>query len=98
MEAKSQVKHCFQAIGIVVLSSFIENNLHPLLNSMVPRILVNCKTVQVLLYDCRKDVLFITEKVRFIKEGQVIPNAILFMWFYINHRYVADYSFYIIRV
>ena len=98
MEAKRQVKHCSQAIGIVVLSSFIENNLHLLLNSMVPCIFVNCKTVQVLLYDRHKDILFITEKVRFIKEGQVIPHAILFMWLFINHRYVADYSFYILRV
>ena len=36
-----QITHCSQAIGTVVLSSFVENKLHPLLNSMVPTMLVS---------------------------------------------------------
>ena len=79
-----------QAIGTVVLSSFTEHKLHPSRNSLVPSILINCYTVQVFLYDCEADVLLITEKVDLRDDKRVKKSGLLFLWLFINHRYVSS--------
>ena len=61
-EVKRISKHASQTIGTAVISSFVENNLHRKLNPLVPCLLLNCYTVQVYMYDCVKDALFISAR------------------------------------
>ncbi len=90
MEMKAKIKQDSQSIGSVVLSSFIEHNRHPSLNPLVPCILINCSTLKVFLYDCISDVLLISEGVSF-REGDVVKEeCILFLWLFVNHRYVSN--------
>ena len=69
-----------------MLSSFIEHNLHPSQNSMVPCLLVNSSTIRVLLFDCVKDILLISDKVSFLTGSYVEPSTLLFLWLFLNHR------------
>ena len=84
-------KHASQAIGTAVTSSFVENNLHRKLNPLVPCLLLNCYTVQVYMYDCVNDVLIISDKITFRQDDDTIQkSALLFIWVFINHRYVDN--------
>ena len=80
-------KSSSQAIGTVVLSSFIEHKLHPSQNSIVPCLLMNSSTVRVLLFDCVEDILLISDKVSFVTGSYVEPSTLLFLWLFLNHRY-----------
>ena len=90
MEIKTRIKQDSQAIGSVVLSSFIEHNLHPSLNPLVPCILINCYTLKVFLYDCISDVLLISESIPFRNGDVVKEECILLLWLFVNHRYVSN--------
>ncbi len=89
VEVKTNVTHSSQAIGSVVLSSFIEHNLHKDLNSLIPCILINCYTLQIFLYDCEADILLISEKIIFRQDKEVNKESILLLWLFINHRLVV---------
>ena len=90
-EVKRKSKHASQTIGTAVISSFVENNLHPELNPLLPCLLLNCYTVQVYMYDCVKDALLISDKITFRQDDDTIQkSALLFIWLFINHRYVAN--------
>ena len=91
VEVKRKAQSSSQAIGTAVLSSFTEHSLHPSQNSLVPTILINCYTTQIYLYDCVSDILLISESVEFkTKEDRVTKSGILFLWLFINHRYVSS--------
>ena len=66
-------------IKVCVISSFIENNVHPSLNPLVPRI---C------LYDAQKDVLFISEEFQWMDYDLMTFNyaGATLLWAVINHR------------
>ncbi len=89
VEVKRNATHSSQAIGSVVLSSFIEHNLHKDLNSLIPCILINCYTLQIFLYDCEADILLISEKFIFREDKEVNKQSILLLWLFINHRLVV---------
>ncbi len=86
VEVKKHSVHSSQAIGTVVLSSFIEHNIHTDLNSLVPCILINCYTVQILMYDCVADVLLISDSFIFRQGDSINKESILLLWLFINHR------------
>ncbi len=75
--------------GSVVLSSFVEHNLHKDLNSLVPLFLLNCQSLQILMYDCKTDVLLISDKFFFRDNIEVNKGFILLLFIFINHRYVV---------
>ena len=85
LEVKRESRSASQAIGAAVVSSLD----FPSLNSLVPCILLNYFTVQVYVYDV-SDVLLITQKVDFRKGTHVQKSGILFLWLFINHRYVTS--------
>ncbi len=89
VEVKRNATHSSQAIGSVVVSSFIEHNLHKDLNSLIPCILINCYTLQIFLYDCEADILLISEKFIFREDKEVNKQSILLLWLFINHRLVV---------
>ena len=86
VEIKRKNVHSSQAIGSVVLSSFIEHNLHKDLNSMVPCLLINCNSLQIFMYDCEADILLISDKFTFRENEHVNKESILLLWLFINHR------------
>ncbi len=88
-EIKIKSLHLSQAIGSVVLSSFVEHNLHKDLNSLVPLFLLNCQSLQILMYDCKADVLLISDKFFFRENYEVNKGFILLLFIFINHRYVV---------
>ncbi len=88
-EIKRKSRHLSQAIGSVVLSSFVEHNLHKDLNSLVPLFLLNCQSLQILMYDCKTDVLLISDKFFFRENVEVNKGFILLLFIFINHRYVV---------
>ncbi len=89
MEIKPEVKHRSQAIGSVVLSSFVEHNLHKDLNPLVPALLINCHTIQIHMYDCESDILLMSNEFTFRSvDDKVNKESILLLWLFINHRYV----------
>ena len=45
---------------------------HPALNPLVPAIMINCSSVEISIYDCVKDVLFMSQKIEFLEINQSI--------------------------
>lgn len=89
IEFKLKMKALSQMIGMVVVSSFTEHNLHRRENPMVPTLIINCSTFKVILYDCEKDILLISDPVDIFNESERIKKStILLMWLFINHRSV----------
>ncbi len=87
LETKRSTKKMSQIIGLSVVSSFTEKKLHPSDNPLVPTILVNCRSVRVILYDCMEDVLLVSDKVNLLDyKGQMLADATLFLWLFLNHR------------
>jgi hypothetical protein len=85
-----KIKKMSQTIGTAVLASFTEHNLHSDENPLVPCILMDCCYIQVVMYDCVNDVLLITDKVVIRDDqGKACKYAVLFLWLFINHRYVT---------
>lgn len=90
LEMKKKIKKMSQTIGTAVLASFTEHNLHSDENPLVPCILMDCCHVQVVMYDCLNDVLLMTDKVVMRDDqGKAYKYAVLFLWLFINHRYVT---------
>ena len=83
-----------QLIATTVVSSFIERNLHRNSNPMVPVILITIPTVTVCLYDCTRDLLLISDELKWINvEDDTFNTANLFViWLFIHHRFVAMHS------
>ena len=80
-----------QLIATTVISSFIERNLHRDANPMVPVILITTPTTMVCLYDCTKDLLLMSEELKWIDVGNntfYITNLFV-IWLFIHHRFVA---------
>ena len=80
-----------QLISTTVVSSFIERNLHPDANPMVPVILITIPTTQICLYDSTIDLLLISDVLEWINVEKNTFNVVnLFLiWVFIHHRYVA---------
>ena len=55
---KRKSKGLSQMIGTTVVASLVENNLLPMLNPLVPCILMDKKCIQIVMYDCLADVPF----------------------------------------
>ena len=89
-EAKLQIQKCHkpQLVKMCVVAAFIEHNLHPALNSMVPSIIIDTCQAQVALYCADSDVLIISKKFYWRRGNNFDINGILMLWAMINHRYV----------
>ena len=89
IEAKLQIKkiHLQQLVKTAVVASFIENNRHPDLNTIVPTILIDTTHIVVALYCAKKDLLFISDKTRWRHDTKFNWVGITFLWAMINHRY-----------
>ena len=87
-EAKKEIEyaHLPQAIAIAIVHSFTQSNRHPMLNPMVPTILMNGNKFRIILYDCRKDVLLVSTTVEYKINNRISTLGTLILWNIINHR------------
>lgn len=90
-EAKLKIdkeQHFAQLVKTVVVSAFIEHNLHPDLNTTIPAILVDDKQAVVALYCVKEDLLLLSEVFCWRKGRFFNLPEISFIWAIINHRYI----------
>ena len=89
-EAKLQIQkgHKPQLVKMCVVAAFIEHNVHPSLNSMIPSIIIDTCQAQVALYCAESDVLMISKKFSWRRGNNFDINGIFMLWAMINHRYV----------
>ncbi len=67
-----------------------------MLNPMVPTILINGISFRIILYDCEKDVLLVSNTVYYREENEITQLGkkkkkklgTLLLWLIINHRYI----------
>ena len=87
-EAKLKVTsaHLPQAVTTAIVHSFTQNTRHPELNPMVPTVLINGSVFRIVLYDCCKDMLLVSHKVKYREGTQMTPLGTLLLWLIINHR------------
>lgn len=93
-EAKRSVnfpKNIKQLVASCVVSSFTEHNLHPTRNTLIPTVIIDNRSFRVCLYDCKHDVLLISEDKYLSKINKVDVNVLsstglLFLWIITNHR------------
>ena len=92
-EAKLKIskRNLPQLIKTCVVSSFIEKNLHPGLNSMVPTILLDTEKAIVVLYCAENDLLLVSDAFRWKDDNTLNMSGITFLWAMINHRYEDMY-------
>jgi len=89
-EAKLKIdkkKNLIQIVKACVVSSFIEANLHPGLNSSVPAILIDSEKAMVALYCAKSDVLLVRKIFYWRDNDKFNVAGITFLWAMINHRY-----------
>ena len=69
-----------------IISSFIEHNLHPDLNAMVPLVLINSRNFVIALYDVISDMLLVSEEVQWRDDLHIIPSGVMMLWAVFHHR------------
>ena len=69
-----------------IISSFIEHNLHPDLNAMVPSVLINSRNFVIALYDVISDMLLVSEEVQWRDDLHIIPSGVMMLWAVFHHR------------
>lgn len=80
--------HVSQLVTTCVTTSFIEHNLNSNLNPAVPTILFNKNSFRICIYDCKEDVLLISEP-RLLtgsKYHRLSKSACLILWIVAHHR------------
>jgi len=93
-------KNLIQIVKAYVISSFIEANLHPGLNTMVPTILIDSEKAMVALFFTKSDVLLLS-KIFYWRDNDKFSDAgITLLWAMINHRYdkVIFLTLYILNI
>jgi len=81
-----------QLIAAAIAASFTEINLHPDLNPLIPVIIICIPQAKICLYDCKNDLLIMSETFNWIKFGRLERIYMLLVWITIHHRYVC-YSY-----
>ena len=90
-KAKQEIErsHLPQAIAIAIVHSFTQSNRHPMLNPMVPTILMNGYKFRIILYHCHNDVLLVSTTVEYKINNRITTLGTLILWNIINHRYLC---------
>jgi hypothetical protein len=85
-----------QLFSIAVTSSFTNYNNCPSSNPMSPTVLLNTTKFQVCLFDCKHDLLLLSEPYPLVTTGRsktLNPSATLLLWMVVNHRYMCGGMF-----
>ena len=85
-KVKFKISNLPQVVAICVVSSFTENANHPDMLALIPTILIDKASFRICLYDCRKDVLLISNKKALSTNGHLSQSRIALIWAVLNHR------------
>ena len=77
-----------QGVATAIVHSFTQNKRHPGLNPMVPTVLINGSDFRIILYDCSKDMLLVSNPVEYRDGSKMTPLGTLVLWLTIHHRYL----------
>ena len=90
VEAKQKLRHDHlpQGVATAIVHSFTQNKRHPGLNPMVPTVLINGSDFRIILYDCSRDVLLLSNPVEYRDGSKMTPLGTLVLWLTIHHRYL----------
>ena len=88
LEDKIKYKACNlpQVVAICVVSSYTEKASHPDMSSFIPTIMIDKMSFRICLFDCKKDVLLISNKKSLCTKGHLSPSGIALLWVVFNHR------------
>ena len=86
IEGKVTAKDLAQVVGTCVISSFTEKSVHPEQSPLVPSFLVDKDKFRVVLYNCEKDLLLISDLKLLSTNGYLSQSSMAFLWIMINHR------------
>jgi hypothetical protein len=75
-----------QVVPTCVVSSFTESKRHPGMSALIPTILIDKKLFIVCLYDCKKDVLLISNRRSLCTKNHLSQSGIALLWTVLNHR------------
>ena len=75
-----------QTIATCVTASFTENTRHPSKPAIVPTILIDEYFFCMCLYDCKKDILLISNPKNISTNGSLSQSAMALLWVVLNHR------------
>ena len=89
VEAKSRYSsgNLPQIVSQSIVSSLVERNHHPDLNSLIPSILLNTSFFKVVVYNCNLDVLLLSSDIEYREQcDEIKEEGVLMLWMVINHR------------
>ena len=89
VEAKKNIveSNVDQLVGTTVTTSFVESNLHPTKpHFAVPTILIDLNKFRVCIYDCKHDILLISQDIPLSCQGKLDPSSLFALWVVINYR------------
>ena len=85
-KVQSKAANLQQVVATCVVSSFTEIKSHPGRLALIPTILIDKKSFIICLYDCKKDVLLISNKKSLCTNGHLSQSGIALLWTVLNHR------------
>ena len=86
LQAGPLLNNLMQFSAETIISAFIEHNLHPNLNAMVPSVLINSRNFVIALYDVISDTLLVSEEVQWRDNVHIIPSGVMMLWAVFHHR------------
>ena len=78
-----------QLVKTCVVSAFIENNLYPDLNPMIPVVMLDKETARVAVYNPLNDILMLSDRFFWQEEQQFNKSGLTLLLATIIHRYVT---------
>ena len=77
-----------QLIATTIVASFTEMNLHPDQNPLIPVIMICVPQAKICFYDCKNDLLIMSETFNWVDRGKLRKLHMLLVWLAIHHRYI----------
>ena len=77
-----------QLIATMIVASFTEMNLHPDQNPLVPVIMICIPQAKICFYDCKNDLLIISETLNWIKRGKLRKLHMYVYYVMLHHSYI----------
>ena len=74
-----------QLITTTIISSFVHHNRFGQSNPMTPSILIDNNDFIVCLYNCKTDVLLISDMISYANRGRLSTSGLLALWLVIHH-------------
>ena len=81
----SKARNFDQLIATTIVSSFVHHNRFKQSNPMTPSILIDNNDFIVCLYNCKTDVLLISDMISYANRGRLSASGLLALWLVVQH-------------